>query len=76
MTAAPFFMFEIERYGDAARVQVFRVEWLETERVIVVDGEVVARSSHKRTRVADYETASRGATASARRELKKIQAAQ
>jgi hypothetical protein len=56
----PFLSFQIDRYGDTARVQVLR---------ITDDGE-----AFKREVIADYETASRGATASAKREMRKHRA--
>lgn len=55
----PFFRKEIARNGDVALVSIYRVTF---------DGE---RYSQKL--VSEYETLSRGATASANREIKKLQ---
>lgn len=57
-----FFRKQIDRNGDTALVSIFHVRF---------DGE-----QYHQKLVSEYETLSRGATASARREIKKLEAEQ
>ena len=56
----PFLAKEVDRYGDCARVRVYRIDGRD-------DG------GFSRRLLADYETLSRGATASARKEMRKLE---
>ena len=59
----PFITHSIERYGDCAMVTVVRISERE-------DGSLCSET------LSEYETLSNGATASAKREMKKFSAAQ
>jgi hypothetical protein len=59
----PFLTYNIERYGDCAMVRVVRV----SERQ---DGSLRSET------LSEYETLSKGAAASAKREMKKFSAEQ
>lgn len=61
-TPKPFISFSVERFGDTAMVTVARITFTET--------------GHQREVLAHYETLSRGATASAKREVHKFERAQ
>jgi hypothetical protein len=56
----PFLAKQIDRYGDCALVTIVRVTFTET--------------GHKREVLEQYETLSRGATASARKSMQKYSA--
>lgn len=59
--AKPFLTHGITRYDDCARVQIRRIDFDDSPR-----------GYHDRL-LADYETLSRGATASAKREMRKLE---
>lgn len=60
-SSKPFLVKEIDRYGDCARVQIFRIDYHAND-----DG-------YDRRPLADYETLSKGASASAKREMRKLE---
>lgn len=61
MVSKPIIWKEIKRFGDCALVTI-------TKSTLNADGK-----TYRHERLAEYETLSKGATASARREIKKLE---
>jgi hypothetical protein len=57
----PFLAKSIDRYGDCARVQIVRIDFNDSER------------GYSRKLLSDYETLSRGASASAKKEMLRLE---